>query len=247
MLYYLYVKTHNVTGLKYLGQTTRDPFNYKGSGKRWLNHLEIHGNDVTTEILIETEDKNKIKVEGIKYSSLYDVVNNPSWANLVPEEGSGGDTSSSENYKTGIMNRSYEYKKDAEYIKRVSESVKKTWGQKKSSPGYEEYRKYCSTKSAEMWAKRGFSEEDRQKWSETMTNYYKEHPEHREKISNAAKDAWQKISKIYEVTFPDGHIETVKCLRGWCEEKKLPYYKIYNTLRYKKPSKDGWKVRIINE
>ena len=49
-MYYLYVKTHNVTGLKYLGQTKRNPITYKGSGKRWNNHLNVHGNNVTTEI-----------------------------------------------------------------------------------------------------------------------------------------------------------------------------------------------------
>jgi 5-methylcytosine-specific restriction endonuclease McrA len=40
---YLYVKTHNKTGLKYLGKTEQDPFVYLGSGKRWLNHLNKHG------------------------------------------------------------------------------------------------------------------------------------------------------------------------------------------------------------
>jgi len=32
MTIYLYKKTHNVTGLQYLGKTTRNPFTYKGSG-----------------------------------------------------------------------------------------------------------------------------------------------------------------------------------------------------------------------
>jgi hypothetical protein len=36
----LYVKTHNITGLKYFGKTTNDPFKYKGSGKYWLDHLK---------------------------------------------------------------------------------------------------------------------------------------------------------------------------------------------------------------
>jgi hypothetical protein len=29
----LYIKTHNTTGMKYLGKTTRNPFKYRGSGK----------------------------------------------------------------------------------------------------------------------------------------------------------------------------------------------------------------------
>jgi len=46
---YLYIKKHNVTGLKYFGKTVRDPLKYKGSGQYWLTHLKQHGNDVTTE------------------------------------------------------------------------------------------------------------------------------------------------------------------------------------------------------
>jgi len=53
---FLYKKTHNKTGLKYLGKTQQDPYKYKGSGTYWTRHLAIHGNDVSTEILLETED-----------------------------------------------------------------------------------------------------------------------------------------------------------------------------------------------
>jgi transposase len=60
MLIYLYVKTHNKTGLKYLGKTTKlDPHKYSGSGKRWLRHLKKHGFDYTTEILLVTATKNR--------------------------------------------------------------------------------------------------------------------------------------------------------------------------------------------
>ena len=42
--YSLYVKTHQVTGLKYLGQTSKsDPHKYTGSGKYWLRHIKQHG------------------------------------------------------------------------------------------------------------------------------------------------------------------------------------------------------------
>ena len=36
----LYLKTHNKTGMKYLGITTGDPINsYKGSGAEWKKHI----------------------------------------------------------------------------------------------------------------------------------------------------------------------------------------------------------------
>lgn len=90
MTYYLYVKTHNQTGLKYLGQTSSNPYTYRGSGTRWVNHLKKHGNDVFTEILLETDDKSVIKEKGIEYSNLFNIVESLEWANLKIEEGDGG-------------------------------------------------------------------------------------------------------------------------------------------------------------
>lgn len=88
--YYLYIKTHNKTGLKYLGQTSKDPFTYKGSGKYWLAHIKKHGYDVSTEILLNTNDKLELMNAGIKYSIEYDVVQSNEWANLIEERGPGG-------------------------------------------------------------------------------------------------------------------------------------------------------------
>jgi hypothetical protein len=87
---YLYLKTHNKTGLKYLGKTVQDPLNYKGSGKRWNNHIKKHGYDVTTEVLFESVDPIKIKEKGIYYSNLWDIVESNEFANLKVEKGDGG-------------------------------------------------------------------------------------------------------------------------------------------------------------
>lgn len=87
---YLYVKTHNKTGLKYLGKTKQNPYKYPGSGKRWSRHLKIHGDDVKTEIIQECNNNEEVKRWGIYYSKLWDVVNNNNWANLKEEEGDGG-------------------------------------------------------------------------------------------------------------------------------------------------------------
>lgn len=46
---WLYIKKHNVTGLKYFGKTTTaNPYSYQGSGIYWKNHLKQHGYDVST-------------------------------------------------------------------------------------------------------------------------------------------------------------------------------------------------------
>lgn len=94
-MFYLYKKTHNITGLKYLGQTTlKDPYTYPGSGVYWSSHLRIHGNDCTTEILKECSTKEELVYWGRYYSNLWDIVNDDQWANLIEEKGTGGDNSS---------------------------------------------------------------------------------------------------------------------------------------------------------
>ena len=90
MTTYLYVKTHTITGLKYLGQTKKpDPHKYRGSGKRWLNHLGVHGNHYTTEILKECEHTAMVQFWGQYYSDLWNIVESDEWANLKPETGDG--------------------------------------------------------------------------------------------------------------------------------------------------------------
>lgn len=90
VVYSLYVKTHNVTGLKYLGKTSRDPFKYRGSGKYWSNHLKFHGNDCFTELLGSYSTLEDLKTQGLRYSKLWNIVESNEWANLVPEDGYGG-------------------------------------------------------------------------------------------------------------------------------------------------------------
>lgn len=99
MIIYLYVKTHNKTGLKYLGITTNDdPHSYTGSGIYWKNHLKTHGYDYNTIILKECKTREEVKTWGLYYSELWNIVDevdgdgNKVWANLTFESGTGGKT-----------------------------------------------------------------------------------------------------------------------------------------------------------
>ena len=65
---YLYIKTHNKTGLKYFGKTIFDPYSYNGSGKYWRRHLKKYGCDITTKIYGCYNDKNKCMEDAIKFS-----------------------------------------------------------------------------------------------------------------------------------------------------------------------------------
>jgi hypothetical protein len=89
-MYYLYVKTHNKTGLKYLGYTSKDPYKYVGSGKYWKRHIKQHGFDIDTEVIFMSEHLSDISIKGQHYSHLWDIVESNEWANLKEESGQGG-------------------------------------------------------------------------------------------------------------------------------------------------------------
>jgi hypothetical protein len=103
---YLYVKTHNKTGLKYFGKTTRKDFEkYLGSGKYWRRHLAVHGKDFTTELIASFNLEHECCEFAIKFSIDNDIVNSTNWANLKEENGLDGSpkgVSLSETHKQNI-------------------------------------------------------------------------------------------------------------------------------------------------
>jgi len=88
----LYIKTHNSTGLKYFGKTTRLDciHSYKGSGVHWRRHLKVHGDSYTTELLGIWQDKDRLVDYSKRFCKEHDVVNSKEWANIVLEEGLQG-------------------------------------------------------------------------------------------------------------------------------------------------------------
>lgn len=96
MTIYLYIKTHKITGLKYLGQTKNNPYRYNGSGTDWKLHLEKYGDEHYTDILMECQSKEELSNWGRYYSKYYNILNaqddygNRIWANRIPETGGGG-------------------------------------------------------------------------------------------------------------------------------------------------------------
>jgi hypothetical protein len=104
-IYYLCLKTHNKTGLKYLCKTTqKNPNLYSGSGVDWKIHLEENGFDITTEIIKECSSMEEFSYWGRYYSKLWNIVSamdnygNKIWANRIPETGGGP------GWKTGELN-----------------------------------------------------------------------------------------------------------------------------------------------
>jgi len=93
---YLYVKIHNVTGLRYFGKTTHDPLQYRGSGIYWKQHIKEHGYDVTTMIIgyyLSKDECVSVATQFSKDNNIVDAVdqfNKKIWANLIIENGLDG-------------------------------------------------------------------------------------------------------------------------------------------------------------
>ena len=90
MTIYLYAKQHRVTGLRYFGKTTQDPYTYNGSGKYWTAHCNKHGWDIETTWVYPYEDIELCEQEALFFSKVYDIVESNEWANLKPENGING-------------------------------------------------------------------------------------------------------------------------------------------------------------
>lgn len=88
---HLYIKQHNVTGLKYFGKTSvQDPYTYKGSGKRWKRHLQKHGNDITTVMVKKFDNIQEASDWALKFSVENNIVNSKEWANMIEENAMDG-------------------------------------------------------------------------------------------------------------------------------------------------------------
>ena len=88
----IYVKQHPVTGLKYVGKTTRDPFKYKGSGTDWKLHLKEYGSEhiITTIVFGPCEDSEVISKWAIEFSIKNNIVESKDYANRKAENGLDG-------------------------------------------------------------------------------------------------------------------------------------------------------------
>ena len=210
MKIYLYVKQHQLTGLKYLGKTTKsDPHKYPGSGLRWLNHLNKHGYNYTTTILRECQDNDELKYWGKYYSDLWDIVESNNWANLKTEEGQGGSLGNDSRAKlsktkTGIL-------KTAEHKQNIS--LSKT-GQK-YGPQSEEHKlnnavsKIGRPQPKEAIERRTLKRVGRSMWNNGVINVFaSECPEgyNKGRVKKVRPNKWftNGITNVLSPDCPDG-------------------------------------------
>jgi hypothetical protein len=178
--YYLYLK-ESPNGLKYLGKTIKDPYQYSGSGIVWRRHLKKYGfsnDDIQTTVLFETTSKEELKEMGAFFSETLDIVKNKVFANLIVEEGQGGKTLYSENHPCwDFKERIREY---WTYEKRKEQSEK----MKFDNPSKKEYVKEKLKQSA---SGRKFSDEVNKKKGKVGDNNVSKREDVRLKISNGLK------------------------------------------------------------
>lgn len=167
MTIYLYVKQHSITGLKYFGKTTKpDPFKYMGSGDYWINHIKKYGREHVRTTQLWGFDNQQLCTEfALTFSKNNDIVESKDWANLVPENGTGGGSfkgrklSEQTKEKMSISRTGFKY--GAEFGENVRQ---RKLGVKLS----EETRKKLS--AAKIGKKR--SEEAKRKTSESLKQFH---------------------------------------------------------------------------
>lgn len=135
---YLYIKTHNKTGLKYFRKTSNpkfgiNPNKYIGSGVYWKRHVKKHGCDVSTEIFGYFDDLDECSQVALSFSKEHDIVNSPLWANLQDENGIAGAPKGHAGHKFTADQLEEMSKKltarweDPEYSQRLAESHRNRW------------------------------------------------------------------------------------------------------------------------
>lgn len=187
-MYYLMVKTHNITQLKYLCKCTdRDPYTYKGSGVYWKRHLKEHGYSITTEVIFETENIDEFNRVCLEYSEKYNVKDSKEWANLIIETGLDGGTTHNDPYWLKG------FKHSPESRKRISEASKqRAIGRKVTNETKEKISKKLKGQNA-FWLKRiEKTEEHKKKLSESQLGISKSYTE--DQIKNL-KTSMKSLSK----------------------------------------------------
>lgn len=242
---YLYIKTHNKTGLKYLGITTNsDPHSYTGSGIYWKNHLRKHGFDYTTEILKECKSKDEVKTWGVYYSRLWNIVESNEWANLKEEQGDGGRQSAEVRKRIGQAGLGrIPWNKG---IAMWSEEEKTLIGERNRDRGPQSLETIEKRMSKNTGKKRSASQRNAMSAAQQGRVITEEHAA---KISNATKGRtpWNlgvtglaptrfKSWKILNLETNE-EVEIVN-LRKWCSEKKLNYQVFHRYIKENRPYKN---------
>ena len=89
---YIYIKTCEHCGLKYLGKTINKNNYYKGSGKYWKRHIRKHNSIIHTSVInyFKEDEEEFCKEFCLMISKFFNIVKSNKWANLIVENGIDG-------------------------------------------------------------------------------------------------------------------------------------------------------------
>jgi len=225
----LYVKTHNVTGLRYFGKTTKDPYYYKGSGIYWKKHIAKHGNDVSTIVVGEyLEVSSLLRTHALNFSVLFDIVHSTKWANLINENGVDGNC-------PGTI-----------FTQETRDKIGKASTGRPSVKKGKSYAEYFGTEKAEAII-------TKMKTSKYHTSTYTERftKEKAAELKAAASarmcGALNSNSATWLLTNPDGIVVEVKDLQQHLKSLDLPYGTLKDSAVYKRPvirgKAKGWQLQ----
>jgi hypothetical protein len=205
---WLYIKQHNVTGLKYFGKTAaKKPETYKGSGVYWRRHLAAHGNDVTTVWSKLFSNFQELSEYATKFSADNNIVESKDWANLVVETGLDGGA-----YKGMGKGKS----KSESHRKKISESQRKRPVTNKQL----EMLRQCR----ESRIYKPMTEITKNKLRETMVG--RKTSENTKELLKARKqDYLKRTQRLFEITTPDNFkFQMLRIpLEEYCRSHNLTY------------------------
>jgi hypothetical protein len=120
----VYEKTHNVTGKKYVGISTRDTDKYVGSGPAWKEHLDQYGYDINTDILYSTTSQSDLTEFCEAYSKEKNIVESDEYLNIVAERGGCLGGEANPNYKDGRWVGRYDDKELERRVQKEADAIK---------------------------------------------------------------------------------------------------------------------------
>lgn len=144
-MYTLMIKTHNITGLKYLCKCSRANYmKYKGSGKYWKRHLKKHGSDISTEVIFQSSDLNEFKKICEEYSNEFNIIESNEWANLINETGTDGGFTHDNPYWLN------DYRHSDETKSKIGEASKKMWEKRENRESHFKGKKHSNESKLKM-------------------------------------------------------------------------------------------------
>lgn len=159
------IKTHNKTNLKYLCITKKENWKeYLGSGIRWRKHLNKHGNDISTELLYESDNYDDFLEKCLFVSTDLNVALGDEFANLVPETG----YNNSDGYPNVVLWWRYASEELKQDIFRKRAAGLQEWWKNIPIEKRNEISKKISLKSKKYWE--NFTLEERR----NLTRFFRE-------------------------------------------------------------------------